>query len=88
MPPRTKAPTLTEFAKQTRKSRGGRTSQLDDHPTAAADVAAFAAMKSAGTANASWPQFSDWLKRTHGIDMRPNSLYTWAQNRGHLNGHK
>ena len=47
---------------------------------------AFAKMKTAGTADASWAQFAVWFKATHGIAMRANSLYVWAQTRGFLDG--
>ena len=83
MKPRRKPspPTLTDFAKQTKKGRGGQRSPLDDHATAAADVLAFAEMKASGTTTASWLQFATWLQKAHGISMRGNSLYQWARNR-------
>ncbi len=85
-PPKKKTSTLMEFAKATKSNPRGPRSPLDDHPTAAADLEAFAKMKVAGTATASWTQFATWFRENHGIDMRGNSLCTWARNRGFLDG--
>lgn len=85
---RLKTTTLTDFAKQTKKRRGGQRSPLSEHSRASADVTAFGKMKDAGETDASWAQFAVWLRETHGIDMRANSLYTWYRNRSRADGNQ
>ena len=88
MPPRKKTVTLAEFAKTTRRPHSGPRAQLDDNPTAAEDTIAFAEMKASGAATASWRQYSVWMAQTHGISMRPHSIYAWLQSKGITNGRK
>lgn len=80
--------TLKDFAKKTKKRTGGARSVLDDHSSARADAIAFAKMKFSDppTTDASWQQFAVWMKETHGVDMRHNSLYTWCRNRSRADG--
>lgn len=77
---RLKTRTLTDFAKRIRKHAGGQRSPLDDHSEAREDVIMFGKQKFAGETSASWNEFAAWLKATHGLVLRGNSLCQWCHN--------
>jgi hypothetical protein len=72
---------LKDFLATAKKNRGGQRSPLDDNLPARNDAIAFGVCKFAGETSASWVDFAAWMKATHGIDMRANSLYMWCKNR-------
>ena len=40
----------------------------------------FGKQKFAGETSASWNEFAAWLKATHGLNLRGNSLCQWCHN--------
>ena len=70
-----------EFAKATERARGGRISPLDTNPVALVDLLAFKKLRDTGGTTASWNQFSDWMFKTHGINLSANSYVTYLSRR-------